>query len=774
MRASRWLNLILIIYLCLGVTYALTTPPFEASDELWHYPLVRHLAQGQPLPVQDPQQVGPWRQEASQPPLYYYLMAGLTAWIDTSDMEQVRWLNPHVDNGVVTSDGNRNLAVHDPTLSRWQGTLLALTVARLASVALGGATVYLTYRLGREAFPGRQDIPLAAAAFTACLPMFVFISASVNNDNLVTPLAALALWLMARGVRRPPAAGRPEWRFWLGLGVVIGAAALTKISGVGLLPLALGAAYLTRWQARPSADRGWADIGWAALEAIPRFLVVALSALAVAGWWYARNLRLYGDWNGWSAFIEVLGQRAHPASLAQLWDERAGFMMSYWGLFGGVNQPMSGWVYTWLNGVLLVALGGGVVAAVRALRPLLVGPWRTWPMRALDTVARHFTLVLALAWTAAVVWGVIQWATVTWSSQGRLVFSALSAEMVLLATGLAGWLPPRLGRLALGGLALFLAGVAVAAPWVWIRPAYTPPVISLPAGQSVINYDTVGLDQLPADFGQQLRLNRAVIQPTVLQPGDRLAVYLEWEALAPSETPWSVFVHLHDPVLDTPVAQRDMYLGQGLRPASWLQPGEVVVNVYHLTLPPGLVTPAGLELRVGLYDFASQRRLPLVTGETAALLTTLSVQAPAGAHPNPLQVNFGDIFDLVGYDLSARRLRPGETLSLTLFVTPRRPPPADFSFFAQVLAETESDTTRYAAFDVVLPTQAWTPGVVQRVDALLTISATAPPGIYRLATGIYTQADGVFNNLPLVTPDGRITNDNRLILTKVRLDALAE
>ncbi len=765
MRASRWLLVILAFYLCLGVTYALVTPPFEASDELWHYPLVRHLAQGNPLPVQDPRQVGPWRQEASQPPLYYYLMAALTAWIDTGDMEQMRWLNPHVDNGVVTSDGNRNLAVHDPAQPRWQGTLLALTVARLASVMLGGATVYLTYRLGREAFPEREDIPLAAAAFTACLPMFVFISASVNNDNLITPLAALAVWWMARSVRRPPLPGRPEWFLWLGLGVVIGAAALTKISGVGLLPLALGTAIIMRWQARPPDGRGWAGGLRAALEAAPRLGLTAISALAVAGWWYGRNVRLYGDWNGWSAFIDILGRRAHEATLAQLWDERAGFLMSYWGLFGGVNQPMSAWVYTLLNGVLLVALLGGALVAGRALRPVLAGPWRTWPARALDGVARHFTLVLAVVWTAAVVWGVIEWATVTWSSQGRLVFSALSAEMVLLATGLAGWLPPRLGRWVLSGLALVLAGVATAAPWVWIRPAYIPPTLALPAGQAV------GVDQLPADFSQQMRLNQAVIRPAALQPGARLEVYLEWEALAPDDTPWSVFVHLHDPILDTPIAQRDMYLGQGLRPTSLLRPGEVVVNVYHLTLPPGLVTPAELELRVGLYDFASQRRLPLTEGGTALVLTTLPVRAPAGAYPNSLQVNFGDIFDLVGYDLSARRWRPGETGQLTLFVTPRRPPPTDFSFFAQVLAETDTDTTRYAAFDISLPTQTWTPGVVQMVTMTLPISADAPPGIYRLATGIYTQTDGVFNNLPLVTPDGRITNDNRFILTKVRLDA---
>ena len=64
---------------------------------------VHVFADGNPLPVQvtDPALAGPWKQEASQPPLYYYVGAALTFWIDASDMEQIRWLNPHVDNGVM-------------------------------------------------------------------------------------------------------------------------------------------------------------------------------------------------------------------------------------------------------------------------------------------------------------------------------------------------------------------------------------------------------------------------------------------------------------------------------------------------------------------------------------------------------------------------------------------------------------------------------------------------------------------------------------------------
>ena len=133
------LRLIIGLFMVFGSIFALKTPVFEASDELWHYPMVRHLADGNRLPVQtyDPALAGPWKQEASQPPLYYYVAAGLTFWIDTADMEQVRKLNPHVAPGELRSDGNVNLVVHDPDLAPNRGTLGAVQLIRLFSLLLG-------------------------------------------------------------------------------------------------------------------------------------------------------------------------------------------------------------------------------------------------------------------------------------------------------------------------------------------------------------------------------------------------------------------------------------------------------------------------------------------------------------------------------------------------------------------------------------------------------------------------------------------------------------
>ena len=45
-----WIAVITLLFVILGVVYSLATPIFEASDELWHYPVVKHIADGRGLP----------------------------------------------------------------------------------------------------------------------------------------------------------------------------------------------------------------------------------------------------------------------------------------------------------------------------------------------------------------------------------------------------------------------------------------------------------------------------------------------------------------------------------------------------------------------------------------------------------------------------------------------------------------------------------------------------------------------------------------------------
>lgn len=777
MSENRFLAAILALFTLLSITYAVVTPVFEASDELWHYPMVRHLADGNPLPVQvfDPALAGPWNQEASQPPLYYYLGAALTFWIDTADMEQVRWLNPHVDNGVITQDGNINLVVHDPAFSPWQGTLLAVRIVRLFSVFLGAVTVYLTYRIGKEITPERPEIGLGAAAVNAFMPMFLFISGAVNNDNLAIPLASLALLLMIRQVKcaQFPIPHSPFTIHNLSLGVVIGLALLTKEGTLGLLPLAWGTAFVAAYGKQSTINSQQStDNRRLLLKAFGRswleFGVVLVPAVLIAGWWYYRNVMLYGDWLGWNAFIAVLGQRPQPATLAQLWGERWGFMLSYWGLFGGVNVPMWLWIYRLLNGILIAGVVGFGVYLVQEIRDWSVGfHLRSLLSDFLQFIASRFALVVCLLFATAVVLGLVRWATTTWSSQGRLVFTAISALNVLFLLGLAGWLPLRAARGVIAVVAAFMFLIAAAAPFLWIRPAYQPGSYHPPAAFELISE--------PSDFGGRIRLVGYAVEPaaadtSLIRPGESVDIVLEWEVLRPMARDWSVFVHLVDPVLESPIAQRDMYHGQGLRPTSLLAPGEKVTNFYHLTVPETAVAPAQLELMVGLYEFHSGERLKLENGLDAEKLTSLQLTAVPGQQPNPTAINFGDELQLAGFEVKPRRALAGQTIDLVLYWRPERPLATNYTFFAQVVDE---DTTRWAAHDFapLEGTASWRAGEVYSLTMPLALAAETPARVYPLIIGVYTRtADGGFQRLQLVAEDGRITQEDFLTLTKIRVD----
>jgi hypothetical protein len=768
---KKWLRLILLLFLLVGGSYAVVTPVFEASDELWHYPMIRHLADGNPLPVQvfDPAQAGPWKQEASQPPLYYYLGALLTFWVDSSDMAQVRWENPHVDNGILTADGNINLVIHDPGWSPWQGTLLAVRIVRLFSVLLGAATVFLTYLIGKELLPQRQELVLTATAVLAFTPMFLFISGAVNNDNLAIPLTSLGVLLMIRMVKRSG-----EWttavlaQRVLILGAVAGLAILTKQGALALLPLSLGTLFIALWRRGQQSvpimpdDAGWwRRFAQTLLHTGGYFLLLLLPVALIAGWWYWRNVQLYGDWLGWNAFIAVLGQRAHPASIAQLWSERWGFMLSFWGLFGGVNVPMAIWIYHLLNGLVVLAIPGFLFYLAVTVRRW----WRAQPplrLRAADLLHRLFTfvadffpLVILLLLLTAVIFGLVQWATTTWSSQGRLVFTAISAVHLLWIVGLLVNFPARIARAAGLTLAAFMFGIAAVAPWVWIQPSYQPGQVSAPWLQ---------MQPLDENFNDQIRLvgmeigqTTAAQQKTSYAPGDTVDLLLAWEVLAPMRENWSVFVHLNDPILGVPIAQRDMFLDQGLRPTSLLQPGEKIYNYYQLRIPETAIAPVELELATGLYDFNTFARLPLAGGGDVVNLARLPLTAQTSAVPNPLQVTFEGGFTLVGFALDPRRTEAGEMVNLTLFWEAEAPVAEDYTFFAQVVS---ADTTRWGAQDLPLPTSSWQPGELHEVTLQFPLREDTPADVYPLIIGLYTVTEGgQFNRLQRIAPDGRPTDD---------------
>ncbi len=769
--AFRLINIktILIAFLVLGTIYSVVTPIFEASDELWHYPLVQWLSKGNPLPVQDAKNVGPWKQEASQPPSYYWLMGWVTSWIDTSDMAQVRRENPHVNNGVITSDGNINLVIHDPQREAfpWRGTVLAVHLARLLSVLMGAMTVWLTYHIALELLPDRAWLALGAAAVNAFTPMFIFISGAVNNDNLTMTLCSLGLLLIMKrvreyegsGIRDQKAAGR-ELPFaqdffyrigrWLPLGVVLGLGALTKTSALALIPITGLAVIVVAWR-----KGSWREF-WAGA------LATALPVLLIAGWWYIRNIQLYGDVTGINAFIDVLGKRAAPASLLQLWGERWGFMLSYWGLFGGVNVPIDYWGYHVLNGLVILAVIGVIVYFVtmtwRWFREDPIHSWRDFRYELRDYLQGRAALFLVGLFGVIVVALLTQWARVTWSSQGRLVFSAISTWSIYFVLGLATIATKRLAKPVITLVGVFMLMVSALAPFTTIAPVYAQP-----APLRIV------APQIPLDvtFGGQLKLIGADAAEGKVQPGGQSEITLYWQALKPIEKDYSTFVHLLGEA-DILVAGRDMYPGQGLWPTSQMKPGDIIASRYVLDIPATAHTPDQLTWEVGVYDYfhPDQIRLPASSGGDNVRFGATALVAQSGAVPNSMQVNLDDQIELMGYSLDRRAASPNESIFLTLYWRAKSKMPADYTVFTHVL---EPPETIWAQQDKPLqpPSSSWSIGQVVSDTYELKIKPDAPLGVYDIEVGVYDLQKN-FERLRVITEDGRIT-ENYVLLGKVRV-----
>jgi hypothetical protein len=742
---------IVAAFVLLGCTYAVITPTFEASDEKWHYPMVKYIADNGSLPVQEPGVDTTWRQEGSQAPLYYAISAAATFWIDTSDMQAVRHLNPHADAGA-TPDGNVNLVVHDPARERfpWQGTVLAVRVIRFLSVLMGAGAVYLTYRIARAVLPGRPALALGAAAIHAFTPMFVFISASANNDTLAVLLSSLGLWLLIKISNLQSPNLRPSVTHYLTLGVVLGLAALTKSQALALAPLT--ALVVT---VRAVRRQSWSEF-------LVGGLATALPLLLIAGWWYWRNLQLYGDPTGLGVFQAILGTRDVPADLPQLWRERYSFLAGYWGNFGGINVPMAAWTYPVLNTIVPVAALGLVITVVRSLVSNLKSQKLT--VRHLTFVIRHLSFILCLLWALLVFVPWLLWARVTWSSQGRLVFYAISVWSLLLALGLAGWFPRRWGRWAVTAFALFLLGLAVAAPFAWIAPAYAPPEPLTDAEIAAIPHP------LDVTFADAMRLLGYDLETTSVEPGGQIALTLYWEALAPTERPYSVFVHLLGEG-DVPIAQRDTYPGLGLLSTTHLEPGDTWADRTVIRVPRMAYTPDVAQVAVGLYNYADGTRLLANTGPDHVRFGRIEVQALPGEAPNPISVNFGDRMALVGYDLDRRVVSPGEELTLTLYWRGLREMERNYTISAQLVNDEQAKVAEDSNWPLKgdAPTMLWQPGHLLEDPKTLVVRADAPPGVYDVRVTVFKKQDETFEHLPVISNGGEMLA-NHVVLTKIRVE----
>jgi 4-amino-4-deoxy-L-arabinose transferase-like glycosyltransferase len=703
--------------LCLGfallaIFYAASTPPFESPDEASHFLYAHNLQQTGQLPVLEDQDTVFASQSAQRhhPPLYYALGALLISLTQRGDLDAYLQLNPLASVGVV-ADNNLNVYLH-PVPPPSGDTAFAVWIFRLFSIALSTGTVWLIYRAALL-IAGRR-IALLALLLVVSIPTFISISASINNDNLITLLHAAGVyccltWWQKRQISR--------WDMLL-ISLILSAVALTKINGLTLFATVYGWVILGAIMRRFR----WRD---AVLLIGASLVLVAL----LAGWWYGRNLQIYGDVLALNATLRIWGRGGAPHLVAL--SEANGIWESFWFTLGHFNVRGPGWLYdVYLPVVSVVAVLG-----------LGMAFWREHRLR----VILLFLLVIVLLAVAALLVATSRVDV----SQGRILFPGLVAFAPLFAIGWTRLPGRRLGTLVSLLLVLPLTILALLTPFTILAQAFPAATIvdALPADVQPVDVSTVGLTVLGYER----------LTDTIAKDGwVRFNLYISGSH---RDNP-HLFVKALHPLNGDVLGGVDVY--PGMMPTwSMLWTGLYAVPVrFRLDAAKLARYPAPCEdveqpaVLLPLQD----KNGTLVDAPLLAGPTVLNAVPPATPQI-PLDVVFGGMIRLAGYSLNAEQLFPGDTLDVTLNWQYVAPIPEDLTVTiglldanGEILATADGGVPGY-------PTSAWRAGVPFQDIRTLTIPSDAAPGALQLYIGWYQVTDGL-----RLTAAGANILDNRYII----------
>ncbi len=686
-------------FVMLALVYSASTPPFEAPDEGSHFLYIHNLLESGALPVLEDRDTVFASQSTQRhhPPLYYLAGAVLVSWTQRGDVSAYLERNPLASIGFV-AENNQNVYLH-----QWPppegDTGIAIGLLRLFSIALAAGTVWFVYRAGTLAADDRY-IGLLAAGLTVSLPSFIHISASINNDNLVTFLFAAGVYSCLRIWQRQEITHMDM----LVLSLILAGVALAKTNGLALFAVVYGTMLLGAIKGRFSARRALSVVA-----------VSLLAAALLAGWWYMRNMQLYGDPLGLTATLRIWARGGPPQLIS--WFEAKGVWESFWFILGHFNIRGPEWLFVfYLPLVMLLACAGIVVAFIRRaeLRWRLVFLWGVGLLTVLALLAASSRINV---------------------SQGRILFPGLVAFAPLVVLG---WMM-LLGRRLAGLLILPLLVLALIAPVVYLYPAY--------AGAQIMTTVPDPARRIDA-YTDDLALLAYELHGDPVRPGDwlRLTLYIRG---AHPENPL-LFVKALDPLTQEVVGGLDVY--PAMLPTDSLMHDQIYAvpvrfrvgdhsGLLRLKLALGWRVPEADDPGEG--DF-----LPLVDANGVPV-NTLLVDGPTLLNPAPLvetpqypaDILYGEAIRLVGTTLSTERLRPGEALSVTTFWNAVRAIPDDWTLSLGLLAADGRLEAQADGMPPGYPTSAWVPGTAFTDTRTLLLPENTLPGVYRLYSAWYNPLD---------------------------------
>lgn len=709
--------LILIFYFITTSLSIIKVPIFEASDEAEHFIYIHTILETGELPIiqsreEMANQTDPilrWNNQSHHAPLYYMMSSALVFWSERADIAD--YLHP---NELIflrnTVEDNPNKWLHRYSVPE-SDTHIAVYLLRIVNMLIGAGTLIMVYLSAIQVSENRM-MPLLAMLLTASIPTFIVVNSSVTNDAPVIFLYSAGIYWVMKVWQNE------QFRIVdiATISLILAGIALTKLTGVtlfGVIYTGLIAGILRKkW--------GWQD-------ALKNMAISGISASVLAGWWYLRNLTLYGDLLAVDATASIWG-RETPLTLSMLPDELLRIGKSFWMMVGYLHFPVFAPDAFYIFMAILTVLG---------LLGLLIRVSHSE-----DNDKIYLLLFACFVVSAMLLYG-------TFSvdiSYGRLLLPAIAGFAPLMVIG---WIQI-LRRLTL----LFILPLSITAlimPLLIVPDAYPSlqAVDVIPENATVVNWQSGNLEILAID-----------VDSGVVHTGDSIQLDLYFQGNHPDNPALTITA------VDTIRGQRfdHIEIFPGMADMRYL-PDEQIFLVHvslDLSEPDTIRPPRVVNILLEWVDLDTNEELLFDSGLSlleVASVTFVDKNYQAPTYSNTVNVNFGGEILLRDYTLPDAQ--PGETIPLSfIWESTENLSPDNEAILTMQLFDSEGNlVTQNDGTMWWYPTTSWAENIAFEDSRSLEIPADADiePGNYELRIGWYRVIDEIYPRLEVINA-GNVDN----------------